>query len=239
VSKELEGIQLDKTSPDYIKLSEEIHSLTFLDGVLQLRYRSLEDLKFFYPTKSDGELREALTRASKLLKDACLIIEKFQNDKSFASEKYVDEAQIQFQEFSRLVISQHLRAANSLLLFEFSYDDSALTGQKLTEIGIFNAAALLDIRAKVRRHKSQLSFDDLDQISQLVDIFPNESSSVIKKVLLRVNELAKYCADAAQERTAFSHNLYEQAKKLIKDENPGYSEKSYSAALHYAHMALR
>lgn len=233
-----------KTTPAYLKLIEEISSQDLLDVSLRLRVffgtHKLKVLASLFPTRSSEQLLEATNRTDKLLDDAISAEREFQFDRSDISARFVAAAKVKFPEFSERVIHRYLTWGELKTIIGTSYDRE-LTNQKLAEMGVYDAAALLDERAYLNRPKPPPNHRESYPLPTLIELFPQLSTSTddVRGVLRRVDELANYCSGTAPERSAMYNHFYEQRRKVMRAANPGFLEKSYAEALKNALWCLR
>lgn len=232
-----------KTTPAYLKLIEEISSQGLLDVALRLRVflgnHKLEALASIFPTSSKEQLLEATNQAEKLLDDAISVEREFQFDRSAISARFIAVVKVKFPEFSELVINRYLWWGELKTFIGASYDRE-LTNQKLAEMGVYDAAALLDERANLNRPKPPPNHRENYPLPTLFELFPQLSTSTDVWVAIRkVDELADYCSATAPERSAMYNHFYEQRRKIMRAANPGFLDKSYAEALRNASWCLR
>lgn len=222
----------------------ELPAQNFLDAALRLRIffgtHKLDELMSLYPTKSNEQLITAAKRVDKLLDDAIDAVREYHSERSRIFGIFRESTKEKFPEFGQWVIARYLSWAESKYIIGMSYDKE-LTDQKLLSMGVYDAAALLDKRANLRRPKLPPNHRDTYPLPTLVDLFPHLAtvSNELDVVLRRVEELAEYCLSTAGEQRSQYDHFYGEKCKVMKTVNPGFSEASYSEALDNARKRLR
>lgn len=226
-----------------IELLNEIKTMNLLDAAYNYRRRhflvgqQVEELSSIFPQHSKEQIEASFIAVENLSSEAIKLIIEHPSEDYLITEKFVKETSKIFPEFSNQIILRYLYWGY-LGIFMGTSKDRDLTDEVLIKLGAYDAAALLDNRSGYCRYK--LMSTELYPLPALTELFPEliGNADELNGILTKVDDLAAYCLGTKSEQIRQRNEGYDNKKKILRTNNPGFADDTYSDAMSHASRSI-